>query len=137
MGVVREEDRIVVDYEKSVLQVYFDFIGVSINNEPTTVLNPGQKQLVDAAAHYVELGSLMGIDNYILQGVLRMMWLRFTVHKHEALTAMGLEKANQVCGQTHWWYECNGDWHDFCCRPLSDSEHSVIFNFVERNYEGR
>ncbi|OWY51320.1 hypothetical protein AALT_g4606 [Alternaria alternata] len=127
LGLVREEDRVVVDYEKSALEVYLDFLKVSVNTELPSFIDSGRKPPAD----YIELGVLMGLDDYILLGVLRLMSHRFIDHRHEAVTAMGLEKADEACGQLHWWYECNGERHHFCCRPLSVSESSEMSIFMD------
>jgi hypothetical protein len=127
LGLVRKEDRVVVDYEKSALEVYLDFLKASINTRLPSFINSRRKPEAD----YIELGVLMGLDDYILLGVLRLMSHRFNDHRHEAVTAMGLEKADEACGQLHWWYECNGERHHFCCRPLSVSESSKMSIFMD------
>jgi hypothetical protein len=132
LGMVREEDRVVVDYEKSVLEVYLDFVKVSINTPLPSFFQDGQKP-----ADYVELGRLMGFEDNTSQGLMRLMTHLFNVHNNDMVTAMGLEKAGQAHEQHHWWYESNGDRHYFLCRPLSDSEILEIFDFTAWNYDGR
>ncbi|KAF7679541.1 hypothetical protein GT037_003289 [Alternaria burnsii] len=127
MGMVRKEDRVVVDYEKSVLEVYLDFLKISINTGLPSIMNS------EEPSYYLELGVLMGLDDYILLGILRLTLNRFTVHKNDTVTDIGLEEAGQAHEQHRWWYECNGERHHFCCRSLSGSEISKIWAFMEWN----
>ncbi|CAN9128288.1 unnamed protein product [Alternaria alternata] len=126
MGMVRKEDGVVVDYRKSVMEVYLDFVGISINKGFARVFSTQRERFEGPAIHYFELGRLMGIGSDVLRGVLRLMMNRFTVHRNDIVTAIGLEKAGQTHEQHNWWYECNGERHLFSCRPLSDSEISTF-----------
>jgi hypothetical protein len=132
MGMVREEERVVVDYEKSVLEVYMDFMHICMTKELSSDLaSRGRPELI--ARCNIELGRSMGIGDDLLLGVQRLITNRFTVHKNDTVTATGLEEAGQAYEQHHWWYECSGERHHFCCQLLSDSEHSEISNFMGWN----
>lgn len=132
MGMVREEERVVVDYEKSVLEVYLDCMHVIMTKELPSDLN-SRAELKLAAGCNFTLAQSMGIRVDLLLGVLRLMTNRFTVHKNDMVTAIGFEEAGQAHEQHHWWYECSGERHHFCCQLLSDSEYSEISNFMEWN----
>jgi hypothetical protein len=122
----------VVDYEKSVLEVYLDCMHVSMIKELPIVFESWKLVELTAGCYYY-LGRSMGIGDDLLLGVLRLTLSRFTVHMHDKLTAVGLEKASHAGEQHHWWYECNGGRHHFCCHSLSGSEISEISAFMKWN----
>jgi hypothetical protein len=125
IGIVREEDRVVVDYEKSILEVYLDCMKVSINTEAPSFI-PSHNQLERTTLCHVALGKSMGIGNDLMPGVFRLLVNHFTVHKNDMVTALGLEKAGQTHEEHYWWYECNGKRHRFSCLLLSDLEWEPI-----------
>jgi hypothetical protein len=140
MGMVRKEDRLVVDYEKSVLEVYLDFMLTSMNKKlPTdryvcvtgdswvrSMIHDPWKQLKQTAICHFELGTSMGIGDDLLQGAMRLVANYFIVHKNDTVTALGLDKSGQAHEQHYLWYECSGERHRFSCRPLTDLEREAI-----------
>ena len=121
LSMVHEEDRVVVDYEKSVLEVYLGFIQININKKLS--LDTRSIGIQDNRGRFfVGLGVSIGIEDDIISGIERLVQNRFLHHSQDTVTAVGLEKVGQAHEQHQWWYECNGERHRFSCLPLSDSE---------------
>jgi hypothetical protein len=126
LGMVHEEDRVVVDYEMSVLEVYLHFIQVTINEKRS--FNIGAKTWFEGSDrhHFLSLGKSMGIEDNIMQGISRLVYHRSLYHSQDKVTAVGLGRLGRAHEQHHWWYECNGERYRFSCLPLSALEWEII-----------
>ncbi|KAG9195722.1 hypothetical protein G6011_00843 [Alternaria panax] len=97
MGVMRVEDRIRVDYGKSVCSVYLDVVVVSLNQTP---LERGQLM----AGVLGDLGHHMGIEEYLTQGLHLLFRGMKDKSVEESVEDVGFQKAAHVGDQDCWWY---------------------------------
>ena len=97
MGIVREEDRFTVDYNKSVLEVFLDVVNM-IKNVPLKTLKE--------CLHI--LGVRMGIDWSLIQDLGHLAQERLEKSLREAVSPIRFKKADNEEERDHWWYECNG-----------------------------
>jgi hypothetical protein len=118
MGIVKEKERIAVDYNKTVLEVYLDVINVLVHG-PGLVIKP-EGSLMSHSPGIVSLyrlGSEMGLGSSLMQGMYSMIKDRFGRTREQTVSVVGFEKADRVQGHGHWWFECDGERFIYPCPP--------------------
>jgi hypothetical protein len=118
MGVVKEKDRITVDYNKTVLEVYLDVLNVLIN-DPTLVYNSEGFSISYSRglAPLYQLGVEMGLGEPEMEGMLLLLHDRFGRIGQQTVSTVGFEKADCVQEHDHWWCVYNGERVLYPCPP--------------------
>jgi len=127
MGIVKEEDRFTVDYNKSVLEV---FLGVV-----STFQHPMRRiprRILEKRLHL--LGYEMGIELSLIQDLGHLVCERLEKSSREAVSPVRFKKADHEEEIDYWWYECNGERF---CYPRPPSAFSVIHSKHTSGIPGR
>lgn len=116
MGVVRVEDRIPVDYNKSVFEVYLDVINVVIKNPKVPFIS-----IALIFGHIYGLGLQMELEESLIEGLEPLLEHRVGRMAYEAVNAVGFEKAESDQEHDYWWCEYNSGrgfyWHNQISLP--------------------
>jgi len=127
MGVVKEEDRFTVDYNKSVLEVFLSVI--STFKHP---LRPKPRKILRNRLYL--LGYEMGIEMSLMQDLQRLVYERLKKSSREAVSPVKFKKADHEEETDYWWYECNGERF---CYPRPPSASSVVHSKHTSGVPGR
>jgi len=111
MGITAIEDRVTVDYEKSVLDVYLDAVNILMDKLPRPCGgNP--------TIHHLEmLGRGMRIDSSLRQGLMPLLKDLAHCNHDDSITPVRFEKAGSAQDPDCWRYERNGKRLSFACPP--------------------
>ena len=116
MGMLTEEDRLTVDYNKSVVEVFLEVVNKCIHSRrPKYGRLPGMFILT--------LGSQMGIEPSLVRDLKHLIHEYLGESVHGAASPVRFQKSDHEEERDYWWYECNGERF---CRPRPPSASSAL-----------
>jgi len=122
MGIVREEDRLIVDYNKSVFEVFLDV--VSRIKRP---MGLPRRRLMKKRLY--KLGYEMGIKQSLVHDLEHVVHERLKKSFWKAVSPINFKKANHEGEKDYWWYECNGNRFIYSYQPyispVAPSKHTI------------